>query len=249
MAYMAGGKTLRKFLQTMMILYSVGSCIGYHIFMAKLLGYALTQLFPESSEYFTTMQFRAFVNLPISCVILLPLSLKRDMSSLAFAGIMSVVALFYTMMVLIVEAPLYAEDYRNDPRVEVKAAVFDVNILTSCSLVFFAYTCQANLLPIYSELVRPDYRRIKKVINRSLTVDYLFYLIIATAGYCSLFNATNDIVIQRPALTNYDPDFTALLAAIAICIVLFATFPMNFNPARNQLFLLFFKEPNYSQKR
>lgn len=72
---------------------------------------------------------------------------------------------------------------------------FDMNILTSFSLVFFAYTCQMAILPVYSELVNPNYRRISKVINRALAVDVTFYLIIASAGYFSMFNATSDVVI------------------------------------------------------
>ena len=74
-------------------------------------------------------------------MILLPLSLKRDMSSLAFAGILSVVALFYTMLVLVIETPFYWKEYRHKPDIEMRAFIFDANILTSFSLVFFAYTC------------------------------------------------------------------------------------------------------------
>lgn len=51
------------------------------------------------------------------------------------------------------------------------------------------------ILPVYSELVNPNYRRISKVINRALAVDMTFYLIIASAGYFSMFNATSDVVI------------------------------------------------------
>ena len=114
-----------------------------------------------------------------------------------------------------------------------RAFVFDANILTSFSLVFFAYTCQMSLMPVYSELVRPNYRRIKKIVYRALTVDFIFYAIISCAGYFSMFNATSDIVIQRPPLAAYDPDYTSLAAAAAICIVLFAAFPSNYNPCRN----------------
>ena len=63
-----------------------------------------------------------------------------------------------------------------------------------------------------------------------------------------MFNATSDIVIQRPPLAAYDPDYTSLAAAAAICIVLFAAFPSNYNPCRNQFFLLAFNEPNFTNK-
>ena len=128
------------------------------------------------------------------------------------------------------------------------AVKLDMNLLTSFSLVFFAYTCQMALLPVYSELVNPNFRRIDKVIKRALGVDMVFYLAIASAGYFSTFNATSDVVIQRDALPNYSPDYTSLLAAAAICLVLFAAFPVNYSPCRNQFFLLFYNDPDFSNK-
>ena len=170
------------------------------------------------------------------------------MSSLAFVGIFSVAALTYTLFVLLIETPFYYNQWHNKPLIETRAVVLDWNIFTSCSLVFFAYTCQMSIMPVYSELVKPNYRRIKKVIIRALLTDFIFYLLISNAGYFSQFNNTNDVVIVRPTLDGYSPDYTNLAAAFAICIVLFAAFPSNYNPCRNQFFLLFYNEPNFSNK-
>ena len=104
------------------------------------------------------------------------------------------------------------------------------------------------MLPVYSELVKPNFRRIKKVVDRAQSFHMVFYLLIASAGYFSTFNATSDVVIQRDPLPNYSPDYTMLASAIGICIVLFAAFPQVYSPCRNQFFLLFFNEPNFSQK-
>ena len=161
MAFRAGGTCLRKFLQIMMVVYATGACTGYQIFMGQLLSYLFEQILPERDDHFLeSFEFRLIVNAPIAGVILLPLSLKRDMSSLAFAGVLSVVAMFYTMLVLVVEMPFYWKEYRHMEGIEMRAFIFDANILTSFSLVFFAYTCQMSLMPVYSELVRPNYRRI-----------------------------------------------------------------------------------------
>ena len=124
----------------------------------------------------------------------------------------------------------------------------DLNILSSCSIVFFAFTCQMSLLPIYSELVAPNYRRIKKVVLRALITDCVFYYIIASAGYFSTFNNTSPVVIERPALDSFQPDYFCMFAAFAICVVLFAAFPANYNPCRNQFFYLVYNEQNFSQK-
>lgn len=247
-AFKAGGTCFRKFLQIIMLIYSTGSCIGYQIFMGQLLSYLMDQLLPQDEEFMASFEFRLIVNLPIALCILLPLSLKRDMSALMFAGVLSVIAITYTLIVLIAETPFYWRENRHAEQTVVYAFKFDANILTSCSLVFFAYTCQLALLPVYSELVKPNYRRIKKVVDRAQSFHMVFYLLIGSAGYFSTFNATSDVVIQREPLPNYDPDYTMLGAAIGICIVLFAAFPQVYNPSRNQFFLLCFNKPEFSNK-
>ena len=115
-------------------------------------------------------------------------------------------------------------------------------------MTFFAFTCQMQLLPIYSELVAPNYRRIKKVVIRALVLDCLFYYIIASAGYFSTFNATSPVVIEREALASFKPDYFCLFAAAAICLVLCAAFPANYMPWRTQFFFLVFNRQNFSQK-
>jgi amino acid permease len=154
--------------------------------MGKLFTYIMVSLLPSRDDYFLeSFEFRLCVNVPIAMLILLPLSLKRDMSSLAFAGVLSVAAILYTLLVLIIETPFYYNEYVDKPETIIYPFVLDMNIFTSCSLVFFAYAFQFALLPVYSELVRPSYCRIKKVVKRAIIVDYFFYVLIACTGYFS----------------------------------------------------------------
>ena len=79
--FKAGGNCLRKTLQIFMVVYVFGTCIGYQIFMQQLIQYIVEQL-GVSVEEADKMWFRAIINIPIAVIVLIPLSLKRDMSSL-----------------------------------------------------------------------------------------------------------------------------------------------------------------------
>jgi hypothetical protein len=103
-------------------------------------------------------------------------------------------------------------------------------------------------LPIYSELINPNYRRIKKVVVRSLMIDCVAYATVAVAGYVSTFNYTNSIVVERPSLPGFSPDYFMLVAAGSISLVLFAALPVNAVPCRNMFFLFVMRQPEYSQK-
>ena len=89
-----------------------------------------------------------------------------------------------------------------------------------------------QLLPIYSELINPNERRIKKIVSRSIFIDLLFYLTIASAGYFSTYDKTPAIVLERETL-NGEKDYAILVSLISIIVVLFVAVPVNYNPFRN----------------
>ena len=62
-----------------------------------------------------------------------------------------------------------------------------------------------------------------------MTIDFVAYTLIATAGYFSTFNFTNPIVIYRQ---SNETDLLMLACALALLVVMLASIPCNFNPFR-----------------
>jgi sodium-coupled neutral amino acid transporter 3 len=242
---LAGGKCLQRTLSIMLFIYVTGTCIGYQIVISTLAAYICTSLGVDA-HFTTTMLFRAYVNIPVAYLVFLPLSVMKDMSAFRYCGMFSLLALTYTGIVLSVEVPYYRREYADIATVY--AFYFDWNFPLACAMVFFAFTCQLQILPIYSELVNPSYKRIRKVIYRSLIIDFLFYFWLTSCGYWATMNYTNTVVINRLPLPNFDPDYAMLFAAFGVGLVIMSAFPVNYNPFRTQLFKFFFKDPNYSQK-
>jgi amino acid permease len=137
-------------------------------------------------EFFGGWKWRAIEGIPVAALILLPLSMKKDMSDFRHISVISIFALAYTGIVLLVELPDYYTYYHKITHEF--AAWFDWNFFTGASITFFAYTCHVQLLPIFSELVNPNEKRIKKIVSRSILVDLGFYVTIALAGYFSTFD-------------------------------------------------------------
>lgn len=215
--------------------------------LSTLIGYFASTL-GVSYDFIDTIQFRTYANFPMAICFLIPISLLRDLTALAFVSMLSLLSLAYTCILMFVELPYYNAEYRAKPDFVEQFFVVDWNFFTAASMCFFAFTCQMQLIPIYSELVRPSYKRMSKVVTRSLTIDFLFYTAICSAGYFSTYNYSNQIIIARPPLPNFDPDYCMIVASAALCVVLCAAFPCNYNPWRNQFFTLIMKTPNYSNK-
>lgn len=93
-----------------------------------------------SQDFADSIDFRLIVN-PALAVGLGLLSCLRDISSLAFASILSLLALAYTGILMMVELPFYSPYYHKEPLFEVKPFIFDWNFASACSMSFFAFTC------------------------------------------------------------------------------------------------------------
>ena len=101
-----------------------------------------------------------------------------------------------------------------------------------------------QLLPIYSELIQPEYRRISKVIDRAISVDVMFYLVVAVAGYLSDFNNTATLVLERD--TYNGTDYAALVGIIGVVISITVAYPCAYNPARQQIINVLYGKEEFS---
>jgi amino acid permease len=248
---LVGGKKLERFLQINLLVYLFGCCISYQIIISALLARFLKKCgaIPEDDyAFFDTWQYRAMQAIPTAMIVLFPLSMIKDMSGFRHISVVSIFALIYTGIVLICELPEYIKAYRSLPDVEIELACFDWNFFTGASITFFAYNCHVQILPIFSELVNPNERRIKKIAARSIFIDTLFYVTIALAGYFATYNKTPKIVLDRSLPGDDTPDPFVMVAQLGIVMVLFVAVPMNYSPFRNQVFYVFFGRDNFSQK-
>ena len=90
-------------------------------------------------DFVNSRTFSVYQCVPTSCLILFPLSVMRDMSSLRFVSMASIIALIYTGIVLIIEVPEYYGYFKNVANME--PWCIDLNLFTGCSMVFFSFTC------------------------------------------------------------------------------------------------------------
>lgn len=102
------------------------------------------------AEFINSTKFAIYQAVPTAALILFPMSLKKDMSAFRYVSLASIGALFYTGVLLIIELPSYYKHF--SLTAEIVPVYWDMNFFTGGSLTFFAYTCQIQMLPIYSEL-------------------------------------------------------------------------------------------------
>ena len=157
------------------------------------------------------------------------------MSALRYISLVSIGSILYTLIVMLAEVGPYYNLYHNQKGDEIHYAIWDWEFFNGASITFFSFTCQASILPIYTELVNPNKRRMTKVIGRSLLIDCIFYCSIAIVGYFSTLGDTPDLVIARPSLNPNRPDYAMTVSCLAVILVVLVSSPANYFPFKNTL--------------
>jgi len=181
---------------------------------------------------------REVVMIVASASIMLPLSLQRDMSSLAFTSLLSVLA--DGLLVLFIGAyspireslqqaggfgPVLKEHWINGP-----GFFIGFGVMTT------AMTCQHSAFIVSGSLANLTSSRWATVTFRSLTIAGGLCAVLGVTGYLGFLDET-----QGDILNNFAPDtLEASAARVLLAITMFFTYPMEAFVARHVLLKLFF---------
>lgn len=117
-------------------------------------------------------------------VLLLPLCFLRKLDSLRHTSYLSLMAVVYLVVIVIV---FFLDQSSLPPRGEVHAVVLSPHILAIFPVFVFAFTCAQNMLPVYNELSASDplmhMDRAKWAIGSSIGGAGAVYTMVSLLGY------------------------------------------------------------------
>lgn len=177
-----------------------------------------------------------------SSVVVWPLCSLKKMDSLRYSSIIGLFALAYLSSLII--AMFFIDTVLTEtPNIE-KGPVSWISIydfrgmLSSFSIVIFAYTGSMNIFSIINELEDNSMTQINKIINSSIAISSFLFLSVGVTGYLTFGSNTLGNI-----LLNYDPNSPWIYAAnFCLASMLVLSFPLLFHPLRiaiNNLFVFF----------
>jgi len=186
-----------------------------------------------------------------SILIMVPLSLQRDMASLAITSLFSVTADVFLVIFIASFAPIKESIENNGGLATVlRNDSFNQSLFIGLGILSTAMACQHSAFIVSGSLENKTMRRWATVTGGSITIAAILCLILGTTGYLGYLGDTKGDV-----LNNFDKDLTiAKLARVLLAITMFCTYPMESFVARHVLIMLFHggdmdgkDDPNYVQ--
>lgn len=255
------GKNVGVYVDCNITIYLLGAVISFQVIIYQILGsiiYDIMKIFDkiDKEKYPTFEDFKEeywrkklVIKFPIMlgvAALVFPLCLLTDVSKMRFASLIGVLALIYSIIVIIIESFFFLKNKNWDILGDMnwfnitKAFSIDDGIpfFGGIATVFYIYSCHAGAFPVYKTLKNNTTRRIKKVFRRSILLDIIVYVSVAAASFITCPLDPPELILYRENLDGFDPDYFVIIAKIGIVFNLFFSTPANYAGLRLSLFEL-----------
>jgi amino acid permease len=229
-------------LQVLLLVYAVGSVIGYYIFIGSagpqvLVSLNLVQLPegpPDAPDVVAAMdKIRMWFLIGVSIFPIAPMSMVRRISSFRYLAIFSISAMVTVTLFVVGSAPRLIWK-RTD--LEIGETLFGrltlQRFLSSCSIMIYSYCCHLNMFASSFEMHDPSPRRVEKILRRSCTMEFAVYAVVGVCGSLSWGSLTPSVITS--SYPSDDP--MATFARLCVVFALLVCVPVNVYSARGVVY-------------
>lgn len=170
-------------------------------------------------------------------ILLIPLCFLRRLDSLRHTSYLSLLAVFY--LVIIVLHYSFSSDAKASlpPKGDVDMVNISWHTISIFPVFVFAFTCAQNMLPVYNELFQNTHGRVSTAIGSSIGTGGVVYLIVGVLGYLSFGgNVGDNIIAMYPSTSLF-----VCFGRVSIIILTIFSYPLQVHPCRASLDKVFSK--------
>ncbi|CBQ72783.1 conserved hypothetical protein (N-terminal fragment), partial [Sporisorium reilianum SRZ2] len=176
-------------------------------------------------------------------ILLIPLCFLRRLDSLRHTSYLSLLAVFY--LVIIVLHYSFSSDAKASlpPKGDVELVNVSWHTISIFPVFVFAFTCAQNMLPVYNELFHNSETRVNTAIASSIGTGGTVYLIVGVLGYLSFGgNVGDNIIAMYPSTSLF-----VCFGRVSIIVLTIFSYPLQVHPCRASLDKVFSKASRRQQ--
>ena len=267
------GNKVGVFMDINIALYLFGALISFQVIIYQVIGAVVYDILNmmgniDKNEYENINEYlenywkqKYYLKFPIMLgvgALVFPLCLLKDISKMRLASLFGVMALVYSIIVVVIESFFYLFNENWDIIGDMNWIDFTqafklgeggIAFFGGIATVFYIYSCHAGAFPVYKTLRNNTTRRIKKVFRLSILLDICVYFTVAAASFLTTPINSPELILYRPNLKSFDPDYFILVAKIGIICNLFFSTPANYAGFRLSFFELVWGNTNITTKK
>uniref|UniRef100_A0A8D0AJ85 Sodium-coupled neutral amino acid symporter 2 n=1 Tax=Sander lucioperca TaxID=283035 RepID=A0A8D0AJ85_SANLU len=180
-----------------------------------------------------------YLVLLVTLVIILPLSLLRNLGYLGYTSGLSLLCMVFFLIVVIIKkfqipCPLPVDVSALNETLSTDACtpkyfVFNSQTVYAVPILSFAFVCHPAILPMYEELKDRSRRKMQGVANVSFLAMFIMYLLAALFGYLT-FNVNVEPELLHTYSKIYKADVVLLIVRLAVLTAVTLTVPVVLFP-------------------
>ncbi|KAL3826950.1 hypothetical protein ACHAXA_000014 [Cyclostephanos tholiformis] len=223
------GKAGSAFVLFNMFIMAYGTMVAYLLIIKDIAQTAL------GYDHGTHVTERNLAMIATSLAIMLPLSMQRDIASLACTSAFSVVADIVLVVFIAAFSPIRATVAANGGFGEVlKNDGINPTLFIGLGILSMAMACQHSAFNVANSLDNKTRRRWGRITNQSIAISALLCLVLGVCGYLGFLENT-----QGDVLNSFPHDsMQANVARLLLAFTTFLSYPMESFVARHVLVML-----------
>lgn len=240
------GKKMRIVLNICIIIYSYGFMMCFLALMFNLFGRFIhnagyTKEYPNIEDFQNEIWEKAYIKYPIYLAICFFLSLMcliKDINKLNFSAYIGVIAVIYSLFVVMIQCNSYYKNYKNTIyKKEDKAThpnwinlgdafTKKLEFFKGLATLFAAYSCHPGVFPIYAgfKIQENGLKKMKLGTFFGTVLTTLLHIISIVCAFLTDPYTPEDLIVFRKQKGN-GKDIAMLIAKLFVAISLVFTFP------------------------
>ncbi|KAI7792057.1 sodium-coupled neutral amino acid symporter 2 [Triplophysa rosa] len=217
----------------------------------------------DDSSWYTNGDYLVLI---VTVVIILPLSLLKNLGYLGYTSGFSLLCMVFFVIVVIykkfqipcplpedfiditVNASVSHHNTTEDASCKPKYFVFNSQTVYAVPILTFAFVCHPAILPMYEELKDRSRKKMQNVANVSFMGMFVMYLLAALFGYLT-FNEAVEPELLHTYSKVYHFDVVLLIVRLAVLIAVTLTVPVVLFPIRTSVNQLMGASKDFSWAR
>ncbi|XP_072516961.1 sodium-coupled neutral amino acid transporter 7 [Salminus brasiliensis] len=211
------GKVLGVICEIAIAVYTFGTCIAFLIIIGDQLDKLIGAMTHESeaavsSHWFTDRRFTITVT---SVLIILPLSIPKEIGFQKYASTLSVIGTWYVTIIIIIK--YFWPDKNISPGDIPTSPASWTDVFNAMPTICFGFQCHVSSVPVFNSMKKAEIRPWGGVVTIGMIICLFVYTGTGVSGFLSFgSNVSQDVLMSYP---SDDVAVAIARAFIIICVV------------------------------